>query len=121
MAAYRRAFSSNRRFERWIVAESMAPRSAPVLCLCSPSSTESAAERFLKFLLCAVEILDLDLSDRIGAVDAAPLAELEMREARLLENAREVDEDISLAFVFDNCLIPYRLSALSVMVETRLQ
>src|SRR4051794_39938899 len=104
MAVYRRAFSSSRRFERWIVAESTAPRSASVLCLCSPSSTESAAERFLKPLLCTVEILDLGFSDGIRVVEVLFLAELEMREARLLENAREVDEDISFAFVLDSCL-----------------
>lgn len=37
---------------------------------------------------------------------------LEISEARLVEKARDVDEEISLAFVLEACLIPYRLSAM---------
>jgi hypothetical protein len=88
------------------VAESTVPKSTAVLCLCSPSSRESAAERFLTSLLCAVKMSDFDLFGRERGVEAVLLEELEIRDERLLENAREVEDDISFAFVLDNCLTP---------------
>ena len=88
------------------MAESTVPRSAAVLCLCSPSSIESAADRFFTFLLCAVKISDFALFDRGRAVEALLLEELEIRDARLLEKAREVEDDISFVLVLDACLTP---------------
>ena len=47
-----------------------------------------------------------ELFDRGRAVEVVLLVELEMRDVRLLENAREVEEDMSFVFVFDSCLVP---------------
>lgn len=49
---------------------------------------------------------DFALFDRERAVGALLLEELEMRDVRLLEKAREVEDDISLVFVLDACLTP---------------
>jgi hypothetical protein len=53
-----------------------------------------------------VKMSDFDLFGRERGVEAVLLEELEIRDERLLENAREVEDDISFAFVLDNCLTP---------------
>jgi hypothetical protein len=59
-----------------------------------------------------------DLFGRGRAVEVVVLLlEEEIRDARLLENAREVEDDISFVFVFDNCLMPHRPSSRSGMVK----
>lgn len=88
------------------MAESTVPRSSAVLCFCSPYSTESAAERFLAFLLCCVKMSGFDLLGRELAVEAVFLEDLEISDARLLENASDVEEEMSFAFVLDDCLTP---------------
>ena len=39
-------------------------------------------------------------------VEVLLLEELEIRDVRLLENAKEVEENMSFVFVFDDCLMP---------------
>src|SRR5690242_14747061 len=102
IALYFRTLSSIRRFDLCSSAASTVPMSSFVLWRCSVSS-KSAAERFLTFLLCAEKISDLLFEGRgRPALDLSfEEDELEISDARFVENAREAEDEISLALVLE--------------------
>src|ERR1700761_3064345 len=107
IALYSRTLSSIFLLDLCSSASSTEPMSSLVLWRCWPSS-RSAADRFLTFLLCAVKISDLFLDGRGRPAADLFLAvdELEISDARFVENASEADEDISLVLVFEACFTP---------------